>query len=168
MKTWRAAKERIRALLKLDLSFKQGSHCLLGLLRAPSEVSSQGRQFGQKKGNALCISARTSSGTPSTSRSGNSSGRGGFTVSTASKVPCLLPRLGFGGLGVLFCFFPCLFGSESDSGYQTPSGFGPWNASAFQKARKLPRITKRQVRILAFRKQPYYSAMNGLWREKNN
>lgn len=63
--------------------------------------------------------------------------------------------------------FP-LFGCENDSGYQTASGFGPWNAFASQKARKLPRITKRQVRTMAFRKQPYYSAQCGLWRGGNN
>lgn len=41
----------------------------------------------------------------------------------------------------VFCLF-FLFGSDKDSGYQTASGFGPRNAFAFPKARKLPRITK--------------------------
>lgn len=47
------------------------------------------------------------------------------------------------------------FGSENDSGYQAASGVGLWNAFAFQRARKLPRITKRHVRTTVFRKQPY-------------
>ena len=64
-------------------------------------------------------------------------------------------------------FFP-LFGSENDFGYQTASGFGLWNAFVFQKGKKLPRITKRQVRTMAFRKKPHYSALHGLWRGKNN
>lgn len=64
----------------------------------------------------------------------------------------------------LFFFF--LFGCENNSGYQTASGFGPWNAFVLQKAKKLPRITKRQVRTIAFRKQPYYSVLSGLWRRQ--
>lgn len=48
MKTGRAANERISALFKLDLPFKQGNLCLLGLLRAPSGVYGQGQAEKQQ------------------------------------------------------------------------------------------------------------------------
>lgn len=52
MKTGRAANERISALFKLDLPFKQGNLCLLGLLRAPSGVYDQG-----EAADSYCISS---------------------------------------------------------------------------------------------------------------
>lgn len=48
MKTRRAANERISALFKLDFPSKQGNLCLLGLLRAPSGVYSQGQAEQQQ------------------------------------------------------------------------------------------------------------------------
>lgn len=115
---------------------------------------------GRGCGGPPCVPARALLAPNSTFCSGNSSGRGAFIVSLAAPVPMPIASL-------FFFFFP-LFGCENDSGYQTASGFGPWNAFASQKARKLPRITKRQVRTMAFRKQPYYSAQCGLWRGGNN
>lgn len=157
MRTQRAANERIRALLKLDLSFKQQSHCLLGLLEAPSEVSSQGRWCSQKRRNISCISANASC-TPATSCSGYSSERGGFTESPASKVPRSIASP-----WILFCCLALKWFWLSEFGLR----FWPLECLCFS-SRKLSRITKRQVRIMAFRKQPYYFASNGLWRGKNN
>lgn len=48
MKTRRAANERISALFKLDLPFKQRNLCLLGLRRAPSGVCGQGQAEKQQ------------------------------------------------------------------------------------------------------------------------
>lgn len=42
--------KEISALLKLDLPMNQGNLCLLGLLRAPSQVSGQGHCHGHGGG----------------------------------------------------------------------------------------------------------------------
>lgn len=91
-------KEGIRALLKLDLSFKQQSHCLLGLLEAPSEVSGQDADVARKDGISPVFQPMLPA-TPATSCSGYSSERGGFAENPCiSESPDLLHSLGF-----LFC-----------------------------------------------------------------
>lgn len=112
--------------------------------------------MAEKKGGFTAFQQRPFPTPTSTFCSANSSGRGAFIVSTAAKI----------SMPIFSPFFFFLFGCENNSGYQTASGFGPWNAFVLQKAKKLPRITKRQVRTIAFRKQPYYSVLSGLWRRQ--
>lgn len=65
-------------------------------------------------------------------------------LSTAAQVPGPTSA-------ALAGFFPS-FGSENGFGYQTASHFGLWNGFVFQKAKEVPKITKRQVRTMALRK----------------
>jgi hypothetical protein len=96
MKTWRAANGRISALFKLGLPFKQRNLCLLGLLRAPSGVCSQGQ--GREVANFYHVSARALTYTRfQTCPSQKSLGKQGLNGATAFQVSSW------------FCIFVCLF-----------------------------------------------------------
>lgn len=138
MKTWRAANESSSALLKLDLSVKQGHVRVWGLWGHLHRLRPRTQRWRERRDfHPIFLQ----------SREGQSS----------CSAPLGIPHSPF----LTFCFLLLnffLFGSNNDSGYLTTSSFGPWNTFAFQRARKSPRITKRQVRTMTFRKQPYHSA----------